>query len=89
MSENLQKQGAFVSGIRPGDSTMDYLSRIVTRTTFIGALFLSLIAILPSIVQGFTNVASVRIGGTGILIVISTVLDVMKKINAQLSMREY
>ncbi len=89
MSENLQKQGAFVSGIRPGDSTMDYLSRIVTRTTFIGALFLSLIAILPSVVQGFTNVASVSIGGTGILIVISTVLDVMKKINAQLSMREY
>ena len=89
MSENLQKQGAFVSGIRPGDSTMDYLSRIVTRTTFIGALFLALIAILPSVVQGFTNVASVRIGGTGVLIVISTILDVLKKINAQLSMREY
>ncbi len=89
MSENLQKQGAFVSGIRPGDSTMDYLSRIVTRTTFIGALFLALIAILPSVVQGFTNVASIRIGGTGILIVISTLIDVVKKINAQLSMREY
>lgn len=89
MSENLQKQGAFVSGIRPGDSTMDYLSRIVTRTTFIGALFLALIAILPSVVQGFTNIASVSIGGTGILIVISTLIDVLKKINAQLSMREY
>lgn len=89
MSENLQKQGAFVSGIRPGDSTMDYLSRIVTRTTFIGALFLAMIAILPSIVQGVTNVASVSIGGTGILIVISTLIDVLKKINAELSMREY
>lgn len=89
MSENLQKQGAFVSGIRPGDSTMEYLSRIVTRTTFIGALFLGIIAILPNLVQGFTNIASVRIGGTGILIVIATLIDMMKKVNAQLSMREY
>jgi preprotein translocase subunit SecY len=89
MSENLQKQGAFVSGIRPGDSTMDYLSRIVTRTTFIGAVFLAFIAILPNVVQGFTNIASVSIGGTGILIVIATLIDMIKKINAQLSMREY
>lgn len=89
MSENLQKSGAFVSGIRPGDSTMDYLSRIVTRTTFIGALFLAIIAVLPSVVQSFTNIASVTIGGTGILIVISTLTDIVKKVNAQLSMREY
>jgi preprotein translocase subunit SecY len=89
MSENLQKQGAFVSGIRPGDSTMDYLSRIVTRTTFIGATFLACVAILPNIVQGFTGIASISIGGTGLLIVIATLIDVIKKINAQLSMREY
>ncbi len=89
MSENLQKQGAFVSGIRPGDSTMDYLSRIVTRTTFIGATFLACIAVMPNVVQGFTGIASISIGGTGILIVISTLIDVIKKINAQLSMREY
>lgn len=89
MAENLQKQGAFVSGIRPGDSTMDYLSRIVTRTTFIGATFLACIAVLPNVVQGFTGITSVSIGGTGILIVISTLIDVIKKINAQLSMREY
>jgi len=89
MSENLQKQGAFVSGIRPGDSTMDYLSRIVTRTTFIGALFLACIAVLPNIVQNFTNIATISIGGTGLLIVISTLIDVVKKINAQVSMREY
>ena len=89
MAENLQKNGAFVSGIRPGDSTMDYLSRIVTRTTFIGALFLAIVAVLPSIVQGYTNIASISIGGTGILIVISTLIDAVKKINAQLGMREY
>lgn len=89
MSENLQKQGAFVSGIRPGDSTMDYLSRIVTRTTFIGATFLAFIAILPNVVQGFTGIAAISIGGTGILIVIATLIDVIKKINAGLSLREY
>jgi preprotein translocase subunit SecY len=89
MSENLQKQGAFVSGIRPGEPTMDYLSRIVTRTTFIGATFLACIAVLPNVVQGFTGIATISIGGTGILIVISTLIDIIKKINAQLSMREY
>lgn len=89
MAENLQKQGAFVSGIRPGDSTMEYLSSIVTRTTFIGATFLACIAVLPNVVQGFTGIASISVGGTGILIVISTLIDVIKKINAQLSMREY
>lgn len=89
MADNLQKQGAFVSGIRPGDSTMNYLSRIVTRTTFIGATFLACVAVLPNIVQHLTNIATVSIGGTGLLIVISTLIDVVKKVNAQISMREY
>jgi preprotein translocase subunit SecY len=89
MSENLQKQGAFVSGIRPGDSTTDYLTKIVTRTTFIGAIFLAIIAVLPNIVQSYTNVAAIRIGGTGILIVIATLIDMLKQVDAQLSMREY
>lgn len=89
ISENLQRGGAFVPGIRPGDATIDYLSRIVTRTTFVGALFLGIIAILPSIVQSFTGIATVTIGGTGILIVVSTVIDVIKKTDAQIGMREY
>ncbi len=89
ISENLQKSGAFVPGIRPGDSTIEYLSRIVTRTTLVGATFLGLIAILPSIVQGLTGVASISIGGTGVLIVVSTIIDIVKKVDAQIGMREY
>ncbi len=89
ISENLQRGGAFVPGIRPGDATVDYLSRIVTRTTLVGATFLGLIAVLPSIVQGFTGIASITVGGTGILIVVSTVIDIIKKTDAQIGMREY
>ena len=89
ISENLQKSGAFVPGIRPGDSTIEYLSRIVTRTTLVGATFLGIIAILPSIVQGLTGIASISVGGTGVLIVVSTIIDIVKKVDAQIGMREY
>jgi preprotein translocase subunit SecY len=89
ISENLQRGGAFVPGIRPGDATVDYLSRIVTRTTLVGALFLGLIAVLPSVVQNFTGIASITVGGTGVLIVVSTVIDIIKKTDAQIGMREY
>ena len=89
IAENLQKQGAFVPGIRPGDQTVDYMSRIVTKTTFIGALFLGLVAILPSVIQGLTGINSIKIGGTGILIVVSVVIEVLKKIDAQVGMRQY
>lgn len=89
ISENLQRGGAFVPGIRPGDATIDYLSRIVTRTTLVGALFLGLIAVLPNIVQSFTGIASITVGGTGVLIVVSTIIDIIKKTDAQIGMREY
>ena len=89
ISENLQKGGAFIPGVRPGESTMDYLGKIVTRITLVGALFLGLIAVLPLIMQGFTGNASLAIGGTALLIVVSVVLDLLKKIDAQISMREY
>ena len=89
ISENLQRSGAFVPGIRPGDATIDYLSKIVTRTTLVGALFLGLIAVLPNIVQSFTGIASITVGGTGVLIVVSTIIDIIKKTDAQIGMREY
>ncbi|MES2986157.1 MAG: preprotein translocase subunit SecY [Patescibacteria group bacterium] len=89
IAENLQRSGAFVPGIRPGDSTVDYLSKIVTRTTLVGALFLGLIAVLPNIVQSFTGIASITVGGTGVLIVVSTIIDMIKKTDAQIGMREY
>jgi preprotein translocase subunit SecY len=89
LAENLQKGGAFVPGIRPGHDTELYVGNIVSRVTFVGALFLGVIAILPFIMQKITGITSMAIGGTALLIVVSVVLDFLKKIEAQLSMREY
>jgi preprotein translocase subunit SecY len=89
LSTNLQKNGAFIPGIRPGASTAEYISKVLTRITLVGALFLGFIAVLPIIMQNLTGIASLALGGTSILIVVSVVLDLMKKIDAQVSMREY
>lgn len=89
ISTNLQKSGAFIPGVRPGQSTAEYISRILSRITLVGALFLGLIAVLPFIMQAITQNPSLAIGGTGLLIVVSVVLDLIKKIDAQVSMREY
>lgn len=89
ISENLQKGGAFIPGVRPGESTMEYLGKIVTRITLVGALFLGIIAVLPLGIQAFTGTKTLAIGGTALLIVVSVVLDLLKKVDAQISMREY
>lgn len=89
VAENLQKQGGFIPGIRPGLPTMEYLNRIVNRITLAGAFFLGLVAVLPFIVQGITGVQTLTIGGTGILIVVSVVIETIKQIEAQLVMRDY
>jgi len=89
VSENLQRQGSFVPGIRPGVPTMEYLNYIVNRITLSGALFLGLVAILPFIIQGITGIKTLTIGGTGILIVVSVVIETIKQIEAQLVMRDY
>lgn len=89
ISENLQKGGAFIPGVRPGEHTSEYLAKIVTRITLVGALFLGFIAILPLIMQGITGNQALGIGGTALLIVVSVVLDLVKKVDAQASMREY
>jgi preprotein translocase subunit SecY len=89
ISENLQKNGAFIPGVRPGRSTSDHIARILTRLTLVGALFLGLIAVLPLAIQGFTGITAVSIGGTALLIVVSVVIDLIKKIDAQVSIREY
>lgn len=89
LSTNLQKNGAFIPGIRPGASTADYISKVLSRITLLGALFLGFIAVLPIIMQHVTGIASLALGGTSILIVVSVVLDLIKKIDAQVSMREY
>lgn len=89
ISENLQKSGAFIPGVRPGEPTMNYLGKVVTRITLVGAIFLGFVAVLPLIMQGFTGSQTLAIGGTALLIVVSVVIDLLKKIDAQASMREY
>ncbi|HNU95394.1 MAG TPA: preprotein translocase subunit SecY [Candidatus Paceibacterota bacterium] len=89
ISTNLQKNGAFIPGIRPGPPTKEYLSKILNRTTMMGAVFLGVIAVLPLVMKSITGITSFSIGGTSLLIVVSVVLDLIKKTDAQLSMREY
>ncbi|MEK7568054.1 MAG: preprotein translocase subunit SecY [Patescibacteria group bacterium] len=89
ISKNLQRAGGFIAGIRPGDSTSDFLSKIISRITFSGAIFLGLIAILPNITQMITSIPALTIGGTALLIVVAVVLDVARQVNSQLVMREY
>jgi preprotein translocase subunit SecY len=89
ISTNLQKSGAFIPGVRPGQSTSEHVARILTRLTLVGALFLGIIAVLPLAVKAFTGITSFAIGGTALLIVVSVVIDLIKKIDAQVSIREY
>ncbi|MDR3519669.1 MAG: preprotein translocase subunit SecY [Candidatus Pacebacteria bacterium] len=89
LSENLQKNGAFIPGIRPGASTSLYISNVLNRITLLGASFLGVVAILPLIMQFITGNTSFALGGTSVLIVVSVVLDLIKKVDAQVSMREY
>lgn len=89
ISTNLQKSGAFVPGVRPGAATAEYLGNIITRITLVGALFLGLIAVLPLAMQGVTSNSAFAIGGTALLIAVSVVLDIVRKVDAQISIREY
>jgi len=89
VADNLKKQGGFVPGIRPGKQTSEYLNRIITRITLLGALFLGLIAISPNIAQAVTGVTTLTVGGAGILIVVSVVLETVKSLQSQLIMRDY
>ncbi len=89
ISKNLQRAGGFIAGIRPGDSTSEFLSKIISRLTLSGAIFLGLIAILPNLTRMITGVAILTIGGTALLIVVSVALETIRQINSQLVMREY
>lgn len=88
-AENLQKNGAFVSGVRPGAQTEEFIGTIVGRLTCIGALFLGIVAVIPFIIQAATGMTAFTIGGTGILIVVAVVIDLIKKVDAQVAMRSY
>jgi preprotein translocase subunit SecY len=89
ISKNLQSAGAFVPGLRPGKETEKYFKNIVSRLTFFGGLFLGFIAILPYLFQFLTKTQFLAIGGTSILIVVSVAIETVKKIQSELSLREY
>lgn len=89
IAEDIQKYGGFVPGIRPGKQTSSYLNYVLTRITLAGALFLGIIAIFPTFARAFTSIQTLLLGGTGILIVVSVILETVKAIEAQLVMRNY
>ena len=89
ISKNLQRNGGFIPGIRPGESTGDFLAKLTKRITFFGAIFLGFVAVLPNVTQLLTGVQILTIGGTALLIVVSVALESMKQIDSQLVMREY
>ncbi len=89
LAEDLKKSGAFVPGIRPGASTEKHLTFIITRITLAGALFLGIVAILPSLAQQMTGITTLSIGGTGLLIVVSVILETQKQIQSLLVSQNY
>jgi preprotein translocase subunit SecY len=89
LAETLQKQGGFIPGVRPGPNTSTYLSQVMTRITWAGALFLALVAVLPYIARKLTGVEVVVLSSTALLIMVGVALDTMKQLEAQLLMRRY
>lgn len=89
IADDLKKYGGFVPGIRPGQATAVYLSGVLNRITLAGAVFLGLVAVLPSVMQGVFNIPTLSMGGTGILIVVSVVLETVKSMQSQLLVRNY
>jgi preprotein translocase subunit SecY len=90
LSENIKKYGGFIMGIRPGAPTAEYLESIVTKLTFVGALFLAVIAIIPTIVEGVTHITTFQgLGSTALLIVVGVALDLVRQIETHLVTRQY
>lgn len=87
--DNLKKHGGFIPGIRPGKPTAEYLERILSRVTFISAIFLAALAVLPNFIMQLTNVTSFYLGSTSLLIIVGVVLDTMQQVEARLVMRHY
>jgi preprotein translocase subunit SecY len=87
--DSLQRQGAFIPGVRPGRNTAVYLQRVLTRITIVGALFLGIVAILPFIASRVTGVQALQLSATSLLIVVGVAIDTMRQLEAQLMMRNY
>ena len=89
VADNLKKSGGFVPGIRPGRPTAEYLEKVFSRTTFISAIFLALLAVAPTYIMQLTKVNTFFLGSTSLLIIVGVALDAMQQIQARLTMRKY
>ena len=89
VADNLQKSGAFIPGVRPGREPENYIASVVNRITLPGAVFLGLVAVIPFIIQGITGITALLIGGTALLIAVQVLIDLIRKIEAQVTLREY
>lgn len=89
VSENLQKQGGFIPGVRPGEQTTKYLQWVVNRILLAGAMFLGIIAVLPVVMQELTGNQNLLVGGSSVIIVVSVIIDMVKQTEAQMTMRSY
>ena len=89
LAENLQRQGGFIPGIRPGRPTQEYITRVLIRITWGGAIFLGIVAVLPFFATRLTNVQALQVSAAGLLIVVGVVLDTMRQIESQMMMRNY
>ena len=89
ISKNLQRGGGFIPGVRPGAHTAEYLGALITRLTLVGAAFLGLVAVLPLLMQSLTGITALAIGGTALLIAVSVVIDLVRRIDSQASLRQY
>lgn len=89
VAESLQKSGGFIPGIRPGEKTEQYLTNVLIRVTFVGGLFLAVIVTLPIILQNATNITTLSVGGTGLIIVVGVVLQVISQLKSYMVTRSY
>ena len=88
VANNMKANGGFIPGIRPGKPTVEYLNKVMTRITFVGAIFLAVIATMPTLLSGFTSLEA-KFGGTSLLIAVGVALDTMKQLENQMVMRNY
>ena len=89
MSKNLQQNGGFIPGIRPGRPTAEFISKILSKITLIGAIFLAFVAILPILYSNLTGMYGLSMGGTSVIIMVGVALETVKQIESQMMMRHY
>ena len=89
IADDIKKRGGFIPGIRPGRATASYLNWVLVRITLVGGVFLGIVAIIPAIIKELTQTSVIIIEGAALLIVVSVVLDVLKKMEARVVMSDY